>query len=48
MVSQAEFDLFVESQRGVRRLALRDLLIKSGAKYEPKVWPSFPELHSVD
>ena len=25
MVSQAEFDLFVESQRGVRRLALRDL-----------------------
>ena len=22
--------------------------LKPGAKYEPKVWPSFPELHSVD
>ena len=40
--------LHIHTKMQICHQALRDLLIKSGAKYEPKVWPSFPELHSVD
>ena len=40
--------LHIHTKMQICHQALRDLLVKSGAKYEPKVWQSFPELHSVD
>ena len=40
--------LHIHTKMQICHQTLRDLLIKSGAKYEPKDWPNFPELHSVD